>query len=64
MTPQLLNERLRQNQESLSGLRSVREVCEAAGLNYASVRKQMSRGGFTPTVAEAITQALEVNRGC
>lgn len=59
MTPAEVRDAIRRNREQMSGPRSVREACAAAGLDYGRVRKQMSRETLTADVADALRRVLE-----
>ena len=59
MTPAEVRDAVRRNREQMTGPRSVREACTAAGLDYGRVRKQMSRETLTADVADALRRALE-----
>lgn len=59
MTPAEVRAAVRRNRTTMTGPRSVREACTAAGLDYGRVRKQMSRETLTADVADALRRALE-----
>jgi hypothetical protein len=59
MTPAEVRAAIRRNRTTMSGPRSVREACTAAGLDYGRVRKQMSREVLTPDVADGLRRVLE-----